>query len=221
MFSFVVSIATPRIATRRTLPLLPVSNCPLHRRNWHHLNSSNTSPSRIYLLNHNAKRSATTMKANSDNESPPNDKKPMIDIAKSRLVTYCTNRGVDKEVAARVIEIAQCAVRDWSIKASEFLTPPESVALETAITSLADVVALPWGGYDEAERRVLFIGHSELVESANDLKAVASEQVVLLKITGNFEFEKGKVSFPFHTRINVHFSTFQMNWFFSHTPTWA
>lgn len=114
----------------------------------------------------------------------------------SRLVSYCTNQGVDRDIAARVITLAQCAARSWASGMSEFLTPPESVALGKAVETLADVRACPWGGYEDAERRALFVAHAESVPSIEVLQQLAEEQLVLLKIQGNFETEKGKVLFP-------------------------
>lgn len=112
----------------------------------------------------------------------------------ARLVKFCTNQGVDREVAARVIDLAQRTIRDWSTSTSDFLTPPESVTILTAVESLADGRALPWGGYDDAERRALFISHADVVTDNETLQQLANEQLVLLKIVGNFEIEKGIIT---------------------------
>lgn len=119
--------------------------------------------------------------------------KPPVD-ANERLLSYATNQGVDREIAQRVLSVAQRAVRDWSVNSSEFLTPPESAAMQTAVSSLAGARALPWGGYDDAERRCLFVGHAETITSDEQFLAIADEQLVLLKILGNFEYEKGTSS---------------------------
>lgn len=113
------------------------------------------------------------------------------DHATEKLVAYCVNQGVDREVAAQVLAMAQRSVRDWTVNASDFLTPPESAALETAVQAIADTCAVSWGGYDDAERRVLFVAHAETVPDMDGLKQLAGEQLVLLKIMGNFEFDKG------------------------------
>lgn len=109
-----------------------------------------------------------------------------------RLVSYCCNQGVEREVASRVIGNAQRAVRDWTAVMSEFLTPPESVSVQAAIESLPDVRLLTWGGYDDAERRALFIAHAEAVPTDELLKDFANEELAVLKINGNFEHSKGK-----------------------------
>lgn len=116
----------------------------------------------------------------------------------TRLVKFCTNQGVDREVAARVIGHAQRTIRDWSTNASEFLTPPESVTILTAVESLSDARVLPWGGYEEAERRTLFISHADVVPDSEMLQQLANEQLKLLKIVGNFEFEKGIIATSKH-----------------------
>lgn len=117
--------------------------------------------------------------------------RPASDVTE-RLVTFCTNSGVERDLAKRVVEGAQRAVREWTTVQSEFVTPPESVALETAVGSLPDVCVLPWGGYDEAERRMLFVAHAEVAPSTSTLLQLAKEQVVLLRIIGDFENVKGK-----------------------------
>lgn len=109
-----------------------------------------------------------------------------------RLVTYCCNRGVERDVASRVVGNVQRAVRDWTVVTSEFLTPPESVSVQAAIESLPDVRVLSWGGYDDAERRAVFVAHAETIPTHDILKDYANEQLALLKIAGNFEFSKGK-----------------------------
>lgn len=113
------------------------------------------------------------------------------DHATEKLVAYCVNQGVDRDVAARVLAMAQRSVRDWTVSASDFLTPPESAALETAVLTIADACAVSWGGYEDAERRVLFVAHAEMVPDTDGLKQLAGKQLVLLKIMGNFEFDKG------------------------------
>lgn len=114
-----------------------------------------------------------------------------------RLVTYCCNRGVERDIANRVIGNAQRAVRDWTVVMSEFLTPPESVSVQAAIESLPDVRTLSWGGYDDAERRAIFIAHAEAVPTHDLLKDFANEQLAVLKIAGNFEFSKGTGSLSY------------------------
>lgn len=112
--------------------------------------------------------------------------------ATERLITYCANGGVERDIAKRVIDSAQRAVHEWSTFGTEFLTPPESVTLQRAVESLGDVRVLAWGGYEDAERRALFISHEDVVPTANVLLQLAKEHMVLLKIFGSFENEKGK-----------------------------
>lgn len=62
---------------------------------------------------------------------------------------------------------------------SEFLTPPESVTLQRAVESLADVRVLAWGGYEDADRRSLFILYADVVPTEKVLLEVAKERRVL------------------------------------------
>lgn len=104
------------------------------------------------------------------------------DEGKAKLVSYCVNQGVEREVAARVLELAERTVRDWSVCTSDFLTPPESVALETALRTRPSLQLFAWGGYEEAERRMLFLAHDDVVLSDAALRQLAQEQVQLLVI---------------------------------------
>lgn len=79
---------------------------------------------------------------------------------------------------------------------SEFLTPPESAAMLNTLTTLSDVRVVAWGGYEDAERTAVLCAHAQMVDSLTDVLSMAGEQLVLLKISGNFEFDKGK---PFVT----------------------
>lgn len=52
----------------------------------------------------------------------------------------------------RVVEQAERAVDDWSVKVSDFYPPPVVFAAAAAIQGLADAAVVPWGGYAQAER---------------------------------------------------------------------
>ena len=56
-----------------------------------------------------------------------------------------------KEVA-RVIEIAERAVDRWETVFTDFLSPPVAADAMSALTGAADLTAICWGGYPQAER---------------------------------------------------------------------
>ncbi|XP_058101010.1 uncharacterized protein LOC131245508 isoform X2 [Magnolia sinica] len=92
---------------------------------------------------------------------------------------------VNKSGTASVKHILEMAGRASSrreILQTDFLTPPILKEAMLTLEKLADVKAVAQGGYPEAERCCLLVGHSEAMESIPD--AVAA-----LSITGNFGFE--------------------------------
>lgn len=56
-----------------------------------------------------------------------------------------------KEVA-RVLEIAERAAERWETIYTDFLSPPVAADAMTALSQVPDLLALPWGGYPQAER---------------------------------------------------------------------
>lgn len=81
-----------------------------------------------------------------------------------------------------VLAQAQKAASRKEIFYSDFLTPPVVEDALLAIKKLSDVDALVQGGYPQAERGRLSIGHPDVISSAPD--AVAA-----LSISGNFAFD--------------------------------
>lgn len=111
-----------------------------------------------------------------------------------RLLTLAQGRGVDKTIASRVLETAQRAVRDWSICITEFLTPPESATMSFVLSNMPNLHVIPWGGYDDAERTVLALAHAEVCENREDLPLLIADQLALLRVSGDFEKQSGKLN---------------------------
>lgn len=97
--------------------------------------------------------------------------------------------GVPREVADRVLSIADRAVRDWSSIATEFMPPPEADALTAALSRLADVSVFAWGGYASAERRVLIVSRTDMAASAEDAIAAVRDDLSCVSVKGNFLFD--------------------------------
>ena len=89
----------------------------------------------------------------------------------------------EREAAARIIDQAEQAIKTWEIVCTDFLSPPELVAVQQMFGRLTDLVYLPWGGYPQAERQRVAIARSEL--------PIESSQVAIaaLEISGNFLFD--------------------------------
>lgn len=114
------------------------------------------------------------------------------DARSEKLILRAVNRGVDRVVAEKAVSSAERAIRDWMCTVSDFLTPPESATLVEVLSSLSDVTVRFWGGYPDAERTVIVAAHAEMAESAEELLPLVEDQLVLLRVDGNFEFAKGR-----------------------------
>lgn len=107
-----------------------------------------------------------------------------------KLLKYASGFGVDVAVARRVINAADTSLRDWNCQISPFLTPLESGTMIKAVQAVPNIVATTWGGYSDAERCVIVTGHGDIAESENLVEMVA-DKLVLVRISGNFEFDQG------------------------------
>ncbi|XP_031495928.1 uncharacterized protein LOC116261351 [Nymphaea colorata] len=91
----------------------------------------------------------------------------------------------DKEIleeVKRLLEMGRRALSRRETIHSDFLTPPVLKEATAALEKLSDVKAVAQGGYPEAERCRLSIGHIDDFQADPDV-------VAALSISGNFEFE--------------------------------
>ncbi|CAL8151144.1 unnamed protein product [Prunus armeniaca] len=92
---------------------------------------------------------------------------------------------VDKTVieeVKHVLEMARRASLRREVLHTNFLTPPVLKESMLALEKLADLKAVAQGGYPQAERCRISVGHPELLTSDPDI-------IVALSITGNFGFQ--------------------------------
>lgn len=66
----------------------------------------------------------------------------------------------------RALDIVDEASDSWTLKYTNFFTPPTIADILANTKKLSDVTAFPWGGFSQAERQRLIIGREELVEAA-------------------------------------------------------
>ncbi|AFZ18426.1 photosystem II S4 domain protein [Allocoleopsis franciscana] len=93
-------------------------------------------------------------------------------------------KGVEnRESIARVIDLAEQAIKTWEVVFTDFLSPPEVAQIQQQFQRLTEVQLLAWGGYPQAERQRIAIARSEL---PLDRAQVA---VAALDIAGNFLFD--------------------------------
>jgi photosystem II S4 domain protein len=93
-------------------------------------------------------------------------------------------KGVEnRESVARVIDLADQAIRTWEIVLTDFLSPPELTEIDKAFSRLTEVQLVAWGGYPQAERQRMAIARAEVPLDQSQV-AVAG-----LEIAGNFLFD--------------------------------
>ena len=101
-------------------------------------------------------------------------------------------RGVtadNRDDVARVLELAERARDSWQIAHTVFLSPPVVAESMVVLQRLADITALPWGGYSQAERCRISIGREEEMAGALIDPGSVLDSVVALKVEGNFLFD--------------------------------
>lgn len=93
-------------------------------------------------------------------------------------------KGIEnREMAVRVIDQAEQAIKTWEVVCTDFLSPPEGVDVQQMLSRLTEVQFVAWGGYPQAERQRVAIARSELPLE------VTQVGLVPLEIAGNFLFD--------------------------------
>ena len=93
-------------------------------------------------------------------------------------------KGVEnRDTVARVIDLAEQAIKTWEVVFTDFLSPPEVAQIQQQFGRLTEVQLLAWGGYPQAERQRLAIARSELPLDQSQVAVAA------LDIAGNFLFD--------------------------------
>jgi photosystem II S4 domain protein len=89
----------------------------------------------------------------------------------------------DRDVASRVLDKAEQALKTWEVESTDFLSPPDLVNVQTVFQRLTELHILAGGGYPQAERQRVAIARSEIPLEAVPLPLAA------LEISGNFLFD--------------------------------
>ena len=89
----------------------------------------------------------------------------------------------NKEDITRVIDKAEQAIKNWEVVATDFLSPPVLAEVQTIFQNLTEIVALPWGGYPQAERQRVGLARPDLSLDKSQIELAA------LDIAGNFLFD--------------------------------
>ncbi|XP_021606578.1 putative RNA-binding protein YlmH isoform X2 [Manihot esculenta] len=93
----------------------------------------------------------------------------------------CGDRSVNEEVKF-IVDMARRASLRRDVLHTDFLTPPTLKDSMLVLEKLADIKAVAQGGYPQAERCRLSVGHPEALTNDPDI-------VAALSITGNFSFQ--------------------------------
>ncbi|MGK7911887.1 MAG: photosystem II S4 domain protein [Synechococcus sp.] len=110
-------------------------------------------------------------------------------LPRAELLAKVENRAA----IARVIDLAEQALKSWEIVCSDFLSPPEVAEALLLLQPLTEVELVPWGGFPQAERQRLAIARPSLLidPDPSDPHALAKSAVDLaaMDIRGNFLFD--------------------------------
>lgn len=100
---------------------------------------------------------------------------------KNEIVSYIKDEDLKVKVL-RSIDKARVASKNHEIKETEFLNPYEVRHVLAAMNNFRELSSLAFGGYDEAERKKVFIYPDYLDLEKEDMR------LGILEITGNFKF---------------------------------
>lgn len=89
----------------------------------------------------------------------------------------------NRETGARLVDLAEQALRTWEVAVSDFLSPPDLADAGRAFDRLSELSLTTAGGYPQAERRRVAIARSELPLDASMVPLAA------LDLAGNFLFD--------------------------------
>lgn len=93
-------------------------------------------------------------------------------------------KGVEnKEEIARIIDLADQAIRTWEVVLTDFFSPPVLAEVQRIFSRLTEVQIVSWGGYPQAERQRLGIAREEVPLDPSMV------QVTALEVAGNFLFD--------------------------------
>lgn len=103
-------------------------------------------------------------------------------LDKDRLVDHIQDEGL-RDVALKVLDKVDIVLKRHEIKATDFLTPYEVRAVSDILNGIYDIKYIAWGGYKEAERKIITIFPDYLDESMIEIPINAFE----IKSTSRFE----------------------------------
>lgn len=102
-------------------------------------------------------------------------------------------RGTDAEYrddVGRVLEQAERALDTWTVQHTVFLPPPVVAEAMIVLKRLADLAAIPWGGYPQSERCRIALGREQDLAGALENPASLNiDSIAAIDVQGNFLFD--------------------------------
>lgn len=93
-------------------------------------------------------------------------------------------KGVEnKDDLARIIDLADQAIRTWEVVLTDFFSPPVLAEVQRVFSRLTEIQVVSWGGYPQAERQRLGLARAEIPLDPSLV------QVIALDVAGNFLFD--------------------------------
>eukprot|EP00803_Ostreobium_quekettii_P009050 evm.model.scf_1646.1 EVM.evm.TU.scf_1646.1 scf_1646:5742-8549(+) len=92
------------------------------------------------------------------------------------------------EEVSLAMEQAERAVTNWSIVHTDFASPPAAAAILSAVKKLAYVNAVAWGGFAQAERCRIVMGHEDMMDGS-DADPGKHGGVAAVRVEGTFMFD--------------------------------
>jgi RNA-binding protein YlmH len=92
--------------------------------------------------------------------------------------------GFCRKEVAEILDLAERASLKWDITYTHFLSPPVAADAVKAVNQLADVAAVAWGGYAQAERCRLAISQEEVMLAMKEDPSQLVDAVAALDVKG-------------------------------------
>ena len=73
------------------------------------------------------------------------------------------------------------ALATWTLVHTDFVAPPVAASILSAVDELAFVTAVPWGGFSQAERCRVTLGHEDLLKDRTE-KPEVLDSVAAVKV---------------------------------------
>jgi photosystem II S4 domain protein len=89
----------------------------------------------------------------------------------------------NREIVARVIDLAEQAIKTWEVVVTDFLSPPELLEVRQVFDRLTEIQLVAWGGYPQGERQRCAIARMDIPLSQESVTLAAVD------IAGNFLFD--------------------------------